>query len=166
MDKGVKSCHEALVASHFSAAILEKYILSFFPIFNDESDDEDDDDEDDIVTLLPSRFTVNSTGEPDDTGISIEPISLPFSSSTAWINTELLLYVSPKPLAGISGISGISLPVLEVWASPARELRLMTILYAPSSTEDGTTSFSSEHATMNMEANAIKTYFIFIVLHF
>lgn len=152
MDIGVKPCHEALVASQFSAAILEKYILSFFPIFNDESDEED------IVTLLLSVVTVNSTEEPD-TGISIEPISLPFPFSTAWINTELLLYVSPKPLAGISLL-------LEAWASPARELRLMTILYAPSSTEDGTTSFSSEHATMNMEANAIKTYFIFIVLHF
>lgn len=154
MDIGVKPCHEALVASQFSVAILEKYILSFFPIFNDESDDEDD-------IVLPSvfTFTVNSTEEPD-TGIFIEPISLPFPFFTAWINTELLLYVSPKPLAGIS------LPVLEAWASPARELRLMTILYAPSSTEDGTTSFSSEHATMNMEANAIKTYFIFIVLYF
>lgn len=157
MDIGVKPCHEALVASQFSAAILEKYILSFVPISNDEADS---DDEDDIVTLLSSvfTFTVNFTEEPD-TGIFIEPISLPFSF-TAWINTELLLYVSPKPLGGIS------LPVLEVWASPARELRLMTILYAPSSTEDGTTSFSSEHATMNMEANAIKTYFIFIVLYF
>lgn len=153
MDIGVKSCHEALVASQFSVAILEKYILSFFPISNDESDDE-------IVTLLSSVFTINST-EESDTGIFIEPISLPlFPFFTAWINTELLLYVSPKPL------SGISLPVLEVWASPAREPRLMTILYAPSSTEDGTTSFSSEHATMNMEANAIKTYFIFIVLYF
>lgn len=153
MDIGVKPCHEALVASQFSAAILEKYILSSFPISNDESDDEDN-----IVTLLPSvfTFTVNSTEEPD-TGIFIEPISLPFPFFTAWIKTVSLSYISLKPLASIA---------LEAWASPAREFRLMTTLYVPSSTEDGTTSFSSEHATMNMEANAIKTYFIFIVLHF